>query len=315
MSAKSKVLVTCPMPESFMEGLRKLEYEVDYHPQISQEEAESVIHKYHGVVVATSICVDERFLSKAGWLSWVGRAGSGLDNLDIRALDQRGIRYFSSPEGNRDAVAEHALGMLLALMNHIHRADREVRKGMWLREENRGLEIMGRTIAIIGFGNTGSRFARKLSGFGVQILAYDKYKKNYAPDYVRETDMETIFREAGIVSLHVPLTEETRYMVNREFLNNFQKPVYLLNTSRGPVVNTLDLLDCLDEGQVLGACLDVLETENLKPGQTGHLPWFHRLARHPRIILTPHVAGWTHESFEKISRVLLKKVPPAPSIS
>jgi D-3-phosphoglycerate dehydrogenase len=247
-------------------------------------------------------------LSRAYELQFIGRAGSGMENIDVAYATSKGIACVNSPEGNRDAVGEHAMGMLLALLHHLKQADLEVREGIWRREANRGTELKGKTVGIIGYGNTGSAFARKLSGFEAHILAYDKYKANFGNDYVKEVALEAIFRKSDVVSLHIPLTEETRYWADRTFFASFEKPVTFINTSRGKVVRTKDLVAALQEGQLKGACLDVFEEENLTFEEMAKFAWMRELSNMTNVILSPHIAGWTHESKQRIADILLEKV-------
>jgi D-3-phosphoglycerate dehydrogenase len=231
-----------------------------------------------------------------------------LEVIDQAYARKKGIFFFNSPEGNRDAVAEHAVGMLLGLLNNISKADREVRNNLWNREPNRGTELGGKTVGIIGYGNTGSAFAKRLVGFGVQILAYDKYKTGFATETVQECSMEDVFAKADIISLHVQLTDETRYLVDRAFIEQFKKPIYLVNTSRGMVVNTHDLVWALGEDKILGAALDVLEQEKLDKLTLQQRANLDVLQQNNKVLLTPHIAGWTHESKQKIAELILYKL-------
>lgn len=269
------------------------------------------IDDYDAIVVRSKIIIDRRFLDQAHRLRCIGRVGAGMETIDVDYAEARGIRCLNSPEGNRDAVGEHAVGLLLSLLNNIARADAEVRRGLWQREANRGLELGCRTVGIIGFGNMGASFARCLRGFGCRILAYDKYKTDYAPDYVEEVMLEQLQREADVLSLHVPLTDETRHMVNGSFLGCFAKPIMLINTSRGAVVDTPALVAAMKEGRVLGAALDVIEYEKMTTDglDIEHLPdAFRYLLQAPNVVLTPHVAGWTVESKYKLAAVLADKI-------
>jgi len=269
------------------------------------------IDRYFGIVIRSRIPIDKELLEKAQNLHFVARSGSGLENIDLKTAEERGIKVFSSPEGNKDAVGEHTVGMLLMLFNKLNTADAEVRKGIWLREENRGLELGSRTVGIIGFGNTGSAFAKKLSGFGTTILAYDKYKKNYAPDYITETTLEELKEKADIISIHLPLSDETNYYIDRAFIESVASPFYLVNTARGKQVNTEHLVEGLESGKVKGACLDVLEYEkkSLQGLESESLPEaYSKLLQLPNVVLTPHVAGWTVESYKKLSSVLVEKI-------
>jgi D-3-phosphoglycerate dehydrogenase / 2-oxoglutarate reductase len=268
-----------------------------------------IISGYVGVIIRSGITLDRQILEKAVNLQFIGRVGAGMENIDEDFAKAKGIVCLNAPEGNRDALAEHTLGMLLSLMNHILRADRQVRQGLWKREENRGAEIMGKTVSIIGYGNMGSAFAKRLAGFGARVIAYDKYKAGYADDYVEECDMETIFRETDILSLHVPLTAETDYLVDVGYLERFTKPIRLINTSRGRVVKTASLVQKMKEGKVVGAALDVIEYEKKTLENLESTPAdFHFLAGSDQVVLTPHIAGWTNESAMKLAKVLVDKV-------
>jgi D-3-phosphoglycerate dehydrogenase len=277
----------------------------------SREEILTKINNYIGIVIRSRFKIDKEFLNKAKHLKFIARAGAGMENIDVAYAESLGIKCLHAPEGNKDAVAEHALAMLLMLFNNLKRADSEVRKGIWKREENRGYELKGKTVGIIGYGNMGSAFAQRLIGFDVNILAYDKYKTKFGNQYVKESTLEEIFEKSDVVSLHVPLTEETKYMVNSAFLNSFKKPIYLINTARGKVLNTADLVQAIFNKKVLGACLDVIEYESVsfENIDTANLPEpFKQLISLENVILSPHIAGWTFESHIKISKVLAEKI-------
>lgn len=285
-------------------------FSCDCFPGYGREELLRIIGQYMGVIVRSKTRLDREFLSAASGLRFIGRVGSGLENIDVAYAKERGIVCLNSPEGNRDAVAEHAMGMLLSLMNHLNRADREVRSGLWLREENRGDEIMGKTVGIIGYGNTGSAFARRMKGFEAGVISWDKYKTGYSDGNTREVAMEEIFELADILSLHVPLTEETTWLVDASFIAQFRKPIILMNTSRGKVVKTSDLVEALKTGKVSGAALDVLDYEDHSfEALAQALPDdFRYLMEAGNVILTPHIAGWTHESEIRLARVLVEKI-------
>lgn len=308
---KGKVLfidTTHPvLPEMLEDG----GYEVHhfYHKDINKLKA--ISDKFTGFIIRSKFRLDEEILKHATQLKFIGRVGAGMENIDVNYTESVGIKCFNAPEGNRDAVAEQAIGMLLSLFNNLKKADIEVRKGIWKREENRGVELGGKTVGIIGYGNTGSAFARKLRGFDVKILAYDKYKKGFSNEFVTETSLEDLFENADIVSLHIPLTEETRFMVNHNFISSFKKNIYLINTSRGRILRTSDLIKNLDNAKVIGACLDVLEFEGLsfENLDNENLPTeFKQLIKKDNVILSPHIAGWTYESNVKLSEVLAKKI-------
>ena len=284
----------------------------------SREKIGEELHKFDGVVIRSRVKLDKELIDKGTKLKFIARAGAGMENIDVAYAESKGIKCLPSAEGNRDAVGEHAVGMLLCLFNNINRADREVRQGLWVREGNRGVELQGKTVGIIGYGNMGSAFAQRLKGFDCTVLAYDKYKKNYiAPnpqagaDWIRETTLEDLFEKADVLSIHLPLTEETDKIVNRTFLEKFKKNIYFINTSRGKQVVTDDLVACMKSGKVIGACIDVMEYESLSfegLAKNNLPPSFQYLAASDRVVLTPHIAGWTHESNEKISAVLAKKI-------
>jgi D-3-phosphoglycerate dehydrogenase len=293
------------------ETLEKAGIRCDLNYNWSKEEITANIHLYDGVVIRSKIKITKEIIDKASRLKFIARAGAGMENIDVVYAESKGIKCLHAPEGNRDAVAEHAIGMLLNLFNNISRADREVREGKWIREGNRGVELMGKTVGIIGYGNMGSAFAERLCGFGVNILVYDKYKKNFGTDKIKETSLEEIFAEADILSLHTPLTDETEYLINDGFIQKFRKNVYIINTARGKCLNTADLVKNIGSGKVLGACLDVLEYEmvSFENLDASSLPEaFRDLVKSDKVILSSHIAGWTHESNEKIAKVLAAKI-------
>ncbi len=307
-----KVLFVDSTHERLPEKLRSSGFMVDYKPDIDPADILKIIPNYQGIIIRSKIKMDKPVLDCATNLKFIGRVGAGLENIDVEYAQIKGIRCFNSPEGNRDAVGEQALGMILTLFNNILKADSEVREGKWIREGNRGLEIKGKTIGIIGYGNMGSAFAQRLKGFEANVIAYDKYKFNYSNEYVQEKTLEDLFRETDILSLHVPLTEETKFMVNHNFINRFKKDIYIINTARGKVLKTEDLVKNMKSGKVLGCALDVLEYEktsfeNLHSGDK--LPEaFQFLIKSNRVVLTPHIAGWTHESNIKLSEFLADKI-------
>lgn len=276
-----------------------------------REELKKVIGNFDGIVIRSRTAMDRDFLQHASRLKFIARSGAGMENIDLDYCREKNIVCFNSPEGNRDAVGEQVIGMLLMLFNHLKRADTEVRQGIWLREENRGNELSGKTVGIIGYGNMGTALAKKLSGFDCTVLAYDKYKSGYSDKYAKESTMEDIFRECDIVSLHVPLTSETKYMVDANFIGNMKKHFYLVNTARGKCVNTNDLVEGLKSGKVRGACLDVFEyeTSSFETLNLADLPApMQYLINAPNVVLSPHIGGWTHESYYKLSSYLGEKI-------
>lgn len=279
------------------------------HPEYNREEIIKHLGEYDGIVVRSKINIDREVID-AGHLKFIARTGAGMDAIDVGYAEKKGILCLNSPEGNRDAVGEHALGMLLALFNKLCMGNAEVRNGLWQREANRGLEIKGKTIGIIGYGNMGNAFAQRLSGFECKVLAYDKYKTHYGNAYAEAVDLQTIFAETDILSLHVPLTLETHHMVNGDFLNRFSKNIYLINTSRGKVVETDALVGAMKTGKVSGACLDVLEQENFscELDNENLSPALRYLLESDKTIFSPHVGGWTQESKYKLPYFLAKKI-------
>ena len=273
----------------------------------SKDEISTIIHQYDGIIIRSKFEIDKSFIDIAKKLKFIARAGSGTENIDVEYAITKNISCLNAAEGNRQAVAEHALAMILGLINNINQANQEVKKGQWNRESNRGTEISGKKIGIIGFGNNGNAFANLLKGFDVTVLAYDKYKTEY--DY--KTDMETIYKEADFLSLHVPLTHETKYLVNDDFISKFNKPFYLINTSRGKCVDTKALVKSLQNKKILGACLDVLEQEKMsfeKLATQNNTKDLTYLLKAKNVILTPHIAGWTKESDIKIAEILAQKI-------
>lgn len=306
-----KVLFIDTVHEHLASHLTRMDFICEDGTYLSREDIIGCIADYEGVVIRSRIKLDKEVLNAGINLRFIARAGSGLENIDVDHAKMLGIKCINAPEGNRDAVAEHAMGMLLSLFNHLNRADREVRQGIWKREANRGVELLGRTVGIIGYGNTGRALAKRLGGFGVLMYAYDKYKKGFSDSFVVETNMESIFQEADIVSLHVPLTEDTYHLLDDKFFEQLKNPIYLINTSRGAVVDTEALVWAIESGKVLGACLDVLEYEkfNFEQIENQEIPdTLQYLLNSDKVIFSPHVAGWTLESNAKMAHVLAEKI-------
>ncbi len=281
----------------------------DYHS--SKEEIEKIIANYDGIVLRSRFRIDAEFLSKAKKLKFIARVGAGLENIDIAFAKQKGIQTIAAPEGNRTAVAEHALGMLLCLMNKLLWIDQEVRKGIWIREGNRGFEIENKTVGIIGYGNMGKAFAQRLKGFGCKVLCYD-ILPNVGDENATQVSLETLQKETDILSLHTPQTPETEYLINQQFINAFAKNIWFINTARGKSVKTNDLVEAIKEGKIIGAALDVLEYEKSSFEQfftDQQLPEaFQYLIHSDKVLLSPHVAGWTIESKEKLAQVIVDKI-------
>lgn len=291
--------------------LEKKGHKVKYLPNITRDEILDQVSEYEGLIIRSKTPMDRPLLERATKLKFIARAGAGLDQIDLDYLVHRGIKLFHAAKGNRDAVAEHALAMLLALFNHIKKSDAEVRKGIWDREGNRGHELMGKSVGIMGYGNMGKSFAKRLRGFDVDIYAYDKYKLNFGTDYVKEVIWEKLKAEAEVLSIHVPLTAETRNFFTIEELESFANPFWLINTARGEVITFKTLNEALDRGILLGAVLDVLENEKFQKFTEDQKSEFEKLAARNNVLFSPHVAGWTFESYKKINKVLVKKITKA----
>lgn len=305
-----KVLVTDYVHPLLLQGLEKLGYTTEYDKDFDPNGLDSILQNYQGIIINSKIKLDKRRLSLAKNLKFIGRLGSGLEIIDLDAARELGIHVFNSPEGNRNAVAEHAIGMLLSLTNNILRGDKEVRSRIWKREANRGVELEGKTVGIIGMGNTGQAFARKLSCWALDLIYNDPYVLELPKDLanIEGKPIDQLRERSDIISLHVPLTSETRRMIDKEFLSSCKKGTIIINTSRGPVVHTKDLIDALKSGQISGACLDVFENEKPQNFTPEEDQLFDELYALPNVVLTPHVAGWTDASLRKIAEVLIDKI-------
>jgi len=305
-----KVLITDQSNALLQDGLRDLGFEVINMPDIDQAYVEDHIHKYDGIIVRSKIELFESTLRKATKLKFIGRPGSGLDLIDLEYCASAGIQVCRSATSNSNAVAEHTLGMLLAWMNNLVRSNNEVKKKIWRREANRGIELQGKTIGIIGFGNTGSRFAKKLMGMEVEVLVYDKYKMDYASHlpHIKESNLEEICQNADILSFHLPLNKETKYYLNADLIDRFKKPFLTINTSRGSVVDTPALLFGLRNGKIIGACLDVLENEYPLKFNDLEEKMYKQLFEMDHVLLSPHVAGWSDRSKIQMESFLLDEI-------
>ncbi len=306
-----KILFTDKAHPILEQGLRAAGYDCIDGSHMDREEVKAALPGVFGMIIRSRLKVDADLLSQAEQLQFVARIGIGLEHVDQAFAERQNIQVINSPEGSRVAVGEHAAGMLLGLMNHLYWADQEVRQGKWIREANRGTEIKGKTIGIIGYGNTGQAFAKRMSGFEAKVLAYDKYRKDYGDAFAQQATQEQIWEEADIISFHIFYEEANHFLVNAEYLSRFSKPVYLVNTARGLILNTADLVAAMQQGRVLGAALDVIEYEEMSFSSVkiDDLPEpFQYLRQAKNAVLAPHIAGWSHEAKVKHAEVLLGKI-------
>ncbi len=305
-----QILVTDKVHPSLLNGLKNMGMRVNYQPKMPYDEVKIEVGKYSGIIINSKVVCDATFLKQNTHLDFIGRLGSGLDIIDLPMAKSLGITVINSPEGNANAVAEHALGMLLNLLNNISRAHHQVRDFEWNREPNRGIELIGKTVGILGFGHTGSAVARKLQSWDVEIITYDKYKidinKQYP--YVNQVTLSELQSKSDILSIHLPLTKETRDMINADFLSKCKNKSIIINTSRGQILNTKDLLTYIESNHISGACLDVIQNEKLETLSLDQREIYQQLFAKDQVILTPHIAGWTHRSLVKIAHILLEKI-------
>ena len=300
----NKVLFLDTTHKYLIDQLEKKNIICDFEFSKTKSQIEKIIAKYDGIVIRSRFKIDKKFIDAAKKLKFIARAGSGLENIDTKYAEQKKIKCINAAEGNKQAVAEHALALILNLFNKINQANNELKSGKWLREENRGVELSGKKIGVIGFGNTGSSFVNLLKNFDLELLVYDKYKQNY--EY--KSSLKEIFEKAEILSLHVPLNDETKKYVDESFINKMKKPFYLINTSRGQCVDTKALIRGIKENKVKGACLDVFEHEKTSFEKLKRNRDLSFLLNSNKTILTPHIAGWTTESYFKIAKILSEKI-------
>jgi len=303
-----KCLIVDKMHGRTSSMLQQIGLEVDYEPNIGRPEIINRLPAYDGLIIRSKTSVDKELIDAAERLKFVGRAGAGVDNLDVELLEHKNIAIINAPEGNRNALAEQTVGMLMALLHNIVKGNNEVKQQIWDREGNRGVELSNKTVGLLGYGYMGAAFASKLKPFGCKVIAYDKYKSGYGDEYCQEATLDEVFEESDIFSIHVPLTEETRFMVDEDFINRFKKNIYLINTARGEVLSMRACCHALKAGKLKGAALDVLENEKLSTLDEEQKACFTYLCKSNNTILTPHVAGWSFESYEQISQVLTDKI-------
>ncbi len=308
MTLKGKVLIVDEMHESILPMFRVEGFEPVYLPMINRNDILAIVHEFTGLVIRSKTKVDKELIDAATHLRFVARAGAGIDKLNETYLKEKKIAIVNAPEGNRDALAEHTLGMLLSLLHRLHFSYDQIRKGIWDREGNRGIELKGKVVGVYGVGFMGMAFSSKLKNLECEVLGYDKYRTQFSNDSIEEVSLEEFQKRVEILSIHIPLTQETTYLFDQSYFELFSNLKVVINTSRGKVLKMKDLLKLLDQKRFLGAALDVLENEKPETYTQEEKDQLLRLTEHPNILITPHIGGWTYESYERINTILIEKL-------
>ncbi|WP_462248993.1 NAD(P)-dependent oxidoreductase [Ekhidna sp.] len=313
MMKEKRILIADDMHECILPLLKELGYEVVYSPNIRRDEILSIIHEFEGLIIRSKTSVDKEMIDRAVNLKFVARAGAGMDKVDEQYLIAKKIDALNAPEGNRDALGEHAIGMLLSLLHRIPSGNYEIAEGAWKREENRGIELKGKVVGIYGVGNMGHSFGAKLQGFGCEVIGYDKYKDVWDSSVIKSVELQELMDRTEILSIHIPLNDDTKGLFNEDYLRRFKNLKVILNTARGEILETKGLIKLLEDGTIYAAALDVLENEKLNTYSEEERIQLEKLSKSANVVMTPHVGGWTYESYQRISEVIAEKISLLPS--